>query len=315
MQTENTQTPTAISLLTLRGGTTPRIVMRSGPTPRRAASLFGVACMLAGVVACQETKKCPDGQAFDSNNNCVPITDLDASTTCAANTDCTDTPATPVCNTTTGLCVACLGDDDCTGADAAKCNTTTNTCEACTSNSHCDSVSGLGVCDDGDCVQCTAADESACGTYICLPTSNTCSDEIEQNKTPPCDSCVADSQCQTDHNCVATNYMGTANGTYCLKLQSAGCERPFSVAITAASVSGAAEVTYCGIDQSVVSCDAVRSLQNGMECSGGDAAECNADGARCETIDMIPNQCTYACTGAAVRCPTGLSCAGEYCGS
>lgn len=112
------------------------------------------------------------------------------------------------------------------------------------------------------------------------------------------------------------NYMGTPRPDgYCLRLVSAGCERPYgSTLITAESLSGAGEADYCGIEQELTTCDAVRAMREGRECTGGDVTLCADAGARCETIGAFDDLCTYSC-GTATQCPVGVSCGSAYCGS
>ena len=156
-------------------------------------------------------------------------------------------------------------------------------------------------------------EEDECGDNSCNPATNECTN-TERNSVPSCGACVADSECGVSSRCVNVTYMGAANGSYCLLLQSAGCERPFGgVLIEAASVSGAAEASYCGIDQSALTCAAVKALVDGKECLGGQASECAAQSARCETIGGFDNQCTYSC-GVSNQCPDGVMCASGYCG-
>jgi hypothetical protein len=135
-----------------------------------------------------------------------------------------------------------------------------------------------------------------------------------------CQSCVSDSDCSQaggTTRCVPMNYQGTPRGGYCLRAVSAGCARPFGVVITAESLSGAASTDYCGIDQAVVSCEAVAALRQSRPCPSGDASQCMADGAVCATVGAFSDRCTYACGGADDCPPVGSAstCNAGTCGS
>jgi hypothetical protein len=139
-----------------------------------------------------------------------------------------------------------------------------------------------------------------------------------------CQSCVADSECmQTGgtFRCIPMNYQTAPRGGYCMRAANTGgppgCTRPYLTPILAASLSGVSMTTYCGIDQDLTTCDAVRALLDGRQCPTGSATECMAEGARCETVGLAPNECTYSC-GIPNDCPPGGSagsCAAGYCGS
>ena len=92
-----------------------------------------------------------------------------------------------------------------------------------------------------------------------------------------------------------------------------GCARPFSTGIVAMSLSGASMATYCGVNQATISCEAVLALTTGRTCSGGSPSSCMADGALCETVDVVADLCTYPCT-LTPQCPEPLNCIDGYCG-
>jgi hypothetical protein len=109
---------------------------------------------------------------------------------------------------------------------------------------------------------------------------------------------------------------------YCLKRQVAGCERPYAVLITASSISGAPEESYCGIGQQDVTCEAVLDLFQSRSCPGGQDTECGCPrdedgnctepgkGGLCRTVGAFDNRCTYEC-GALDRCPETFTCANQ----
>ncbi|MEZ4288158.1 MAG: hypothetical protein R3A47_08455 [Polyangiales bacterium] len=86
-----------------------------------------------------------------------------APTACTVDADCSGTPSTPVCNTTSGVCeaapTACTVDADCSGTPSTPvCNTTSGVCEAaptaCTVDTDCSGTPNTPVCDtvEGMCV-------------------------------------------------------------------------------------------------------------------------------------------------------------------
>jgi hypothetical protein len=107
------------------------------------------------------------------------------------------------------------------------------------------------------------------------------------------------------------DFEGSPHGYYCLKEPDPGCTRPFGVSITKPSVSGAPAADYCGLEEDLATCEAVLALVGGWVCSGSDGM-CSPDGiqpeepvpgAICRQVDLLPNQCTYAC-GGTQQCPS-----------
>jgi hypothetical protein len=62
-------------------------------------------------------------------------------------------------------------------------------------------------------------------------------------------------------------------GGFCLRRSAMTCTRPYTVPLVTTSLSGAAEETYCGIDQTTTRCEAVLDLVSGatfiLGCYGG----------------------------------------------
>jgi hypothetical protein len=92
---------------------------------------------------------------------------------------------------------------------------------------------------------------------------------------------------------------------YCLRRGSVGCAEPYTIGFAAESLSGAAEETYCGINQdgglqpeTSVTCEAVRDLIDNTSCTTNtDCGE--GQGGLCQTVGLVMNKCTYACSGSA----------------
>lgn len=225
---------------------------------------------------------------------------------CLGDGDCSD--ALPFCED--NECVQCTGNAECEAPGASRCSA--GVCGACQGDEDCAHLDGLGVCDGGQCVECTVNDESACGANSCHPETNTCTN-TPRGSVDLCESCVADSECEVADSarCVPMQFNGTPRGGYCLKRVSAGCERPYTVAVSGVSLSGIASEQYCGIVQDSVTCEAVRDLfVEGASCQQD--SDCGAgEGGLCRTVGVAANLCTYACN-AGPQCPVDFVC-NTYC--
>lgn len=77
-------------------------------------------------------------------------------TGCQSSADCTSTPATPVCDDSSGDCVQCLLDPDCIGVSGLPHCDTDLTCKECLNDAHCTGNGGLDVCNASNtCEPCT----------------------------------------------------------------------------------------------------------------------------------------------------------------
>lgn len=230
---------------------------------------------------------------------------------------------TPVCEESTGECVECLQSSQCTHAEASVC-AEDHACKPCTANDECAHL-GLALCDNGTCVECTMETEAEqCGQNSCNPATHECTDTA-RSSADICEPCVADSECEdADHFCVPMVFMGSGAqlaAGYCLKNNNSGCgNAPFTVpTLERTSLSGRTDV-FCGINESVTTCTAVRQLLDNdfseEQCTEAtEADDCGVPGlmdATCETVNFNTNQCTYGCSGAG-QCPSGVAC-NTYCG-
>ncbi|AKF06544.1 hypothetical protein DB32_003693 [Sandaracinus amylolyticus] len=275
------------------------------------------AAMLAG---CPETTSCPEGQRY-FGAECVPGLDgghdgaqepIDAGPDagpCAGECDLDH------CDVSSGRCLECLGDDECTNASAPVCSV--GECGDCTTDDQCSRL-GLHECHEGGCVDCTPeTEEAVCPpAFVCDPADGSCSETAVRGMVGACGACIADSHCGEGFDCVPMNYMGTPrDGGYCLRRLSLGCSRPYSVPIAGRrTLSGKTGEMYCGIDEAVTTCEAV--LVFGEDCPSGLATDCtSAPGAVCGTVAGIANTCTYACADN-LQCPMLRTCpdASDYCG-
>ena len=258
---------------------------------------------------------------------------------CTADDDDYCTAQALVCNLESSTCVGCSGDADCTDPSAARCSD--GMCTACDDRRQCDDVDGLpgvlNACnDEGVCVDCTPESEAeTCpGSRACNPRTEECTD-VRVGRLEVCEQCVSDSQCGDDgdvseaHRCVPMFYETMDNRFpdgetgFCLKSTDGGCVRPYSVTLfdrpSLSDLEGRAD--YCGVDEEIVTCPAVRDLLVDAECPGGSDDEC-ATGGICRDVGSLQNRCTYLC-GLPAQCPgdppadtCGSSGSGgdDYCG-
>ncbi len=259
-----------------------------------------------------------------------------AATTDAAGCDLpANCPANaPFCNSAR-QCVQCLADSDCTNVAKSACRS--GVCTACDSDNQCQQFSATSaraatkICKTppndagaamGVCVQCTVGNESPCGDKSCNPATNQCTNTAV-GTVDYCHACVADSECTGGNQanptarCVLMNYGTAPRGNYCLPIGTTvgSCPPPFGVLkSTTISISGAAAQSYCGINESTTTCEAVQDLISLKGCSV--AADCgcingisgsNCAGGTCPATGTIANTCTIGCAVPA-QCPSTLTC-------
>ncbi len=213
---------------------------------------------------------------------------------------------TPLCDTKTNTCVACLGHSDCTEADAARCDA--GSCVACQDSAECAGVAEGAVCHSSSCVECALSDESACTSgKTCDLLAFKCVD-VAPGSILNCNGCTNDKQCDTGHRCIPMDFEMKPHGHYCLAEPSPTCNQPFLVAINEQSINGEAATDYCGIKQDLTTCEAVLALVNNWACTNADGMcgpmnkpEQAVPGAICRKVGLGGNRCTYAC-GIAAQC-------------
>jgi hypothetical protein len=75
-----------------------------------------------------------------------------------------------------------------------------------------------------------------------------------------------------------------------------GCRKPYAITITGRmSLSDSTLRSYCGINETLATCPAVRALDSEVECPGGEDTECPEAGL-CRNVGGLPDQCTYRCS-------------------
>jgi len=105
---------------------------------------------------------------------------------------------------------------------------------------------------------------------------------------------------------------GAAHGSYCLKDASPGdCTRPFRIGLTGRTSLDGHTSPFCGINETLTTCEAVNALVGDAPCPGGLDSEC-PEGGLCRTVGIAANRCTYEC-GLAVEC-TASGSPGGTCG-
>ena len=179
------------------------------------------------------TDAAPDtGDAGGCPMGCPPhsVCDPDAQrcVDCLVDTDCGRDPALRSCSPM-NTCVECLEDAGCIDAAASQCDM--HACAPCADNPDCAGImdetgtTALGICDTSaataTCVECTATDDSACGTNVCDLLTNLCTDR-PKNSAGLCQPCVNDTECSTGQLCVPTRFEDTDIGHFCLWREDAG---------------------------------------------------------------------------------------------
>jgi hypothetical protein len=141
-----------------------------------------------------------------------------------------------------------------------------------------------------------------------------------------CQTCVADSECGVDgipsdeYRCVPMFYpepptrFPDSDTGFCLKIVGpGGCEQPYAITISdRSSVSDPTLRSYCGINEALATCSAVRALELNETCPSGSDAECPVGGL-CRDVGGLANRCTYRCN-TFVECKEAPA-PGSTCGS
>ena len=273
---------------------------------------------------------CPDDRPLCS--------DALACVQCTADDDSYCTEQGLLCEVASSNCIACSGDADCSDPTKAHCDN--NVCVPCTEQGHCEGIEGIGdgesACADSVCVDCTPETETTTCVDLrtCNPATNECTDVFVGN-LEVCEECVSDSQCGEDgqasaaHRCVPMYYemmdnrFPNSDTGFCLKSTEGGCVRPYSVTLfdrpSLSDVSSRAD--YCGVDEDIVTCPAVRALLGDAQCPGGTADQCPTGGI-CRDVGSLQDRCTYFCVipaqcaagSPADTCGSSGSGGDDYCG-
>lgn len=144
---------------------------------------------------------------------------------CRTGADCTE--GEPFC--IDNACEQCQVDTDCTDPNAPRCDAATHQCSGCTELGACSRFAATPACNlgTGSCVECTAAEASACEDYACQTTPGdgqfTCSTQL-LGDAESCDTCVGDAACGPNSTCILENFDNQDTEWVCLPEEpEAGC--------------------------------------------------------------------------------------------
>jgi hypothetical protein len=231
-------------------------------------------------------------------------------------------------------CVECRGHDDCSDPAAAQCDAT-GSCVPCTVDSQCVGTPAGpdGICDTdrtpATCVECLST--AQCPTNeSCNLLTGTCVPVVRFSQRT-CAPCTNDDQCADDpweSRCVPMTFGEAFHGYYCLPEATAmACPQPYrgaGITVPRTSIGGDGPRTYCAINESVTTCEAVLALVDERTCGADGTAPTCPLGGLCRTLPGLGNRCTYQCgapsqcldmaTRAEWTCGAGGGAAPTYCG-
>ncbi|MGB0679469.1 MAG: hypothetical protein ACPGUV_07405 [Polyangiales bacterium] len=264
------------------------------PAACRAAWCAGMALSL--LVSCTDSRACPPG--FErAGGGCQPVPVTQAVT-----------PSTP----------PCTENANCAGSSASRCDTSTGACTACLSSDDCAHIAGNNVCDNGLCIQCNAADDTACGNFICDPVAKQCT-QVVKGTQADCQECIADEHCIDGRVCVDVTFQGKSTGRRCLwRKDAAGLpgapggdctSLALFVSERAVTTVNGVQTEVCGL--ATTTCMGLDHFRTGGR--GGDSCESQAtpgepdhtlcgspdvNDAHCQRVSSTSDtfRCTYRCT-------------------
>ena len=94
------------------------------------------------------------------------------------------------------------------------------------------------------------------------------------------------------------------NMGFCLKSIDLGgsCTNPYRIVVTRTSLSGAEADDYCGINEDLATCPAVRALLADDPCApANEDQDCPQPAGLCRELPGMLNRCTYLCS-SVVEC-------------
>jgi hypothetical protein len=276
---------------------------------------------LGACAACALDADCsliPGRNACNQGQGCVECTN---DGNCAGNTRGSKCKASNVGEVTrdasTNTCVECTSNADCLSPEASRC--ANNQCVPCSTNLDCANVDSvpnaaggtpLNVCDAGSCVECTGAEQQACGANVCDSLVHQCSGR-PVTSAELCESCVSDSECEIGARCVEQGGLGF----FCIPLQIEGaCP---SSGPTRGFLDQAQVVTIDGQTSAVcrlraTTCPAFAQYRAAAVCDGLEDDETCGQGGSCEQVLATTLfLCTIQCIGTG-DCVSG-SCLGDLC--
>lgn len=223
----------------------------------------------------------------------------DLGSPCLDDRDCGDTA--PFC--AQGVCVVCSTQTDCKDPTSSTCDR--GDCRGCTADVECAHLGATQVCDTetNRCVVCTGRNPSACGSNVCDPSTNTCSNRGAATRGV-CEECLTGRECTEGMLCAATRLGDVDTGAYCLfkrdAAQSLGgpggtCATagPYSEERQASDVGGTSTAPICQPPRTT--CSAINWM--GTTCINDD--DCGAPGVDdglCRPDSGGRRKCTIPCT-------------------
>jgi hypothetical protein len=202
-----------------------------------------------------------------------------------------------------------VANGDCSDPSASTCNTTTQTCVPCVNNADCAGIVAdgvtLGVCDAGQCVECTSTSFASC-PGVCDSAARRCTN-VAQGTAASCQPCIADAQCAGGGLCVTQTFGAQGVGEFCFPGGASGCAtNPFVQSQSATSIDGATG-TICGLAETT--CVALNQfLGVGTPCAS--AVDCGVPGVndgQCATRNA-QLLCSVPCAGGNTSCPGASTC-------
>ena len=223
----------------------------------------------------------------------------DAAGTCGVSGDCTD-PTKAFC--VAGACVGCQSADvNACVAPTPACDLTSGKCVGCTADSQCTTDPAKGFCVAGSCAGCGTAGATGCSARTDGKTTCASSGTIAGQ----CVACVADAQCTADPTkgfCVANVCTG------CNAAGATGCTgRTDGKLVCATTGAVAGQCVACTADSQCMT-DPAKGFCVANACTG-----CNTTGAAGCTA-RTDGKTTCAATGSfagqCVRCTSNTQCSG-----
>jgi hypothetical protein len=191
---------------------------------------------------------------------------------CRTNADCQNTDGTPICEVSSGKCIACHTNAQC--ADTEECvNAVCTKLPTCTNSLGCASASGgKSICDkpNGVCVQCTQ--DADCGD------NKVCTDRVCK------DSCTSDNDCSSQHMLCNKNLGFNNQCTQCIV--STDCK----------------DGQYCEAG----ACVPQTCKPSQQSCNGNSVVECNESGSGV----FLTTQCTLVLFSSCIVDGDNAKCVG-----
>ncbi len=263
-------------------------------------------CDAGACVACLDSAHCSGSSVCRDDGTCGG---------CTADAQCTKDPAKPLCRTSNGQCVTCLGDADCP-PEAPGCYVSVGTCHECTSNGHCGGATPVCNTTARQCVTCQF--DSHCTAQ--LGQSGLCVAGAQDGLGLCLAKCWTDGECGPDEACaLPTNgTIGLCLPATCGGLGSADCG-PKGTCI---SVGGQTECLYAGSQAEGGVCYTVNGCAPGLLCVEGTCVAPDCDptvpcgpGGECVPYEMggqvlDQGRCGTPCPAFAAPdpCPEGTFC-------